>query len=114
MLGLCNLRSELVRERGGGYSAVTTWVPREEASSGSLEFCVPGVSTAYRITPHRGSFDTQVSFSSQMQAVFLVYRYKELSHRYIRVRVQELCERRGGRPNEPDGFCGRKATLNRA
>ena len=34
-------------------------------------------------------------------------------------RGQELCESRGGRPgpvrpNEPYGFCGRKATLNRA
>ena len=43
-------------------------------------------------------------------------------------RAQELCESRGGRPglsvlgfpswafrpNEPYGFCGRKATLNRA
>ena len=34
-------------------------------------------------------------------------------------RVQELCESRGGRPaaprpNEPYGFCGRKATLNHA
>ena len=36
-----------------------------------------------------------------------------------RDRVQELCERRGGRPgvfrpSEPYGFCGRKATLNHA
>ena len=37
------------------------------------------------------------------------------------VRVQELCERGGGRerpglpvPNSPYGLCGRKATLNRA
>ena len=35
-------------------------------------------------------------------------------------RVQELCESRGGRPglsprpNEPDGFCGRRVTLNHA
>ena len=29
-------------------------------------------------------------------------------------RVQGLCESRGGRPNEPYGFCGRKATLNHA
>ena len=33
-----------------------------------------------------------------------------------RLRAQELCESRGGRPglavpNKPDGFCGRKATL---
>ena len=32
-------------------------------------------------------------------------------------RAQQLCESRGGRPglpvpNKPDGFCGRKATLN--
>ena len=35
------------------------------------------------------------------------------------LRVQELCESRGGRPglsvlNEPYGFCGRKGTLNHA
>ena len=35
----------------------------------------------------------------------------------IRVRGQELCESRGGRPgllvpNKPHGFCGRTATLN--
>ena len=28
--------------------------------------------------------------------------------------VQELCESRGGRPNEPSGFRGRKYLLNRA
>ena len=28
--------------------------------------------------------------------------------------VQELCESRGGRPNEPSGFRGRKELLNRA
>ena len=28
-------------------------------------------------------------------------------------RAQELCESRGGHPNSPYGFCGRKATLNR-
>ena len=28
--------------------------------------------------------------------------------------VQELCESRGGRPNEPSGFRGRKDLLNRA
>ena len=28
--------------------------------------------------------------------------------------VQELCESRGGRPNEPSGFRGRKAILNHA
>ena len=27
--------------------------------------------------------------------------------------VQELCESRGGRPNEPSGFRGRKDLLNR-
>ena len=35
------------------------------------------------------------------------------------IRDQELCGSRGSRPglpvpNKPDGFCGRKATLNRA
>ena len=40
-----------------------------------------------------------------------------ISFLYFRVRVQELCESRGGRlglpvPNKPYGFCGRKATLN--
>ena len=33
---------------------------------------------------------------------------------YVPPRVQELCESRGGRPSEPYGFCGRKATLNHA
>jgi len=28
--------------------------------------------------------------------------------------VQELCESRGGRPNEPSGFRGRKDLLNHA
>ena len=33
-----------------------------------------------------------------------------------KIRAQELCESRGGRPglpvpNKPNGFCGRKATL---
>ena len=37
--------------------------------------------------------------------------------RYTGFRVQELCESRDGRPglpvpNKPDGFCGRKETLN--
>ena len=32
-----------------------------------------------------------------------------------RPKVQELCESRGVfRPNEPYGFCGRKAALNQA
>ena len=40
-------------------------------------------------------------------------------HGDLGVRVQEFCGSRGGRPglsdpNEPYGFCGRKATLNRA
>ena len=42
-------------------------------------------------------------------------------HVSLPVRVQELCESRGGRPGLPVlmslnyyGFCGRKATLNRA
>ena len=35
----------------------------------------------------------------------------------VKFRVQELCERRGGRPglpvpNSPHGLCGRKATQN--
>ena len=45
-------------------------------------------------------------------SAIMVSRYR------IYFRVQELCESRGGRPswafrpNEPYGFCGRKATLN--
>ena len=40
-----------------------------------------------------------------------------MSRSILLQRVQELCESRGGRPwaprpNEPYGFCGRKATLN--
>ena len=51
------------------------------------------------------------------------YHHHHHHHNYIRpslflkeclLRVQELCESGGGRPNEPYGFCGRKATLNRA
>ena len=42
--------------------------------------------------------------------------YKQARRSYS-IRPQELCESRGGRPglpvpNTPDGFCGRKATLN--
>ena len=33
---------------------------------------------------------------------------------WLRHIVQELCESRGGRPNEPSGFRGRKAILNHA
>ena len=38
-------------------------------------------------------------------------------HSYTFYRAQELCESRGCRsglpvPNKPDGFCGRKATIN--
>ena len=33
---------------------------------------------------------------------------------YAQVIVQELCESRGGRPDEPYGFRGRKAILNHA
>ena len=38
--------------------------------------------------------------------------HKRLQGLALLVRVEELCESRGGRPNEPYGFCGRKATLN--
>ena len=43
-----------------------------------------------------------------------------LTHEKARVRVQDLCESRGGRPgpgsgsNGSYGFCGRKTTLNHA
>ena len=39
--------------------------------------------------------------------------YIDSSHFYDSI-VQELCESRGGRPNEPSGFRGRKELLNRA
>ena len=50
--------------------------------------------------------DTEVS-------IFSIQRF----HWLTSLRAQELCESRGGRPdlpvpNSPDGFCGRKATLN--
>ena len=42
-----------------------------------------------------------------------VYKSKQFTSLHTLI-VQELCESRGGRPNEPSGFRGRKAILNHA
>ena len=41
-------------------------------------------------------------------------RYNRLEAEKRGFIVQELCESRGGRPNEPSGFRGRKELLNHA
>ena len=53
-----------------------------------------------------------VSYSASKTLAFLMYK---MSPKCLgSLIVQELCESRGGRPNEPSGFRGRKDTLKHA
>ena len=54
------------------------------------------------------------NFSVLVIRYFTMSVYKDIVCSIWRLIVQELCESRGGRPHEPSGFRGRKATLNHA
>ena len=54
------------------------------------------------------------SFSVLLIRHFTMSVYKDIVCSIWRLIVQELCESRDGRPNEPSGFRGRKAILNHA